>query len=268
MGYLLSILLLFWVQGPKVIASNSEWSITKDEYDAIVKTFPEQDRIRFVDAGQRRKLVNELVRIWALCADARKHGMDIGTDLESQRKYYQQFARDIASSITPDVVRNYYDTHPDEFAQFEVSQILILNGNSPVTPFAGVERLPYKEAEDKAKEIKAMLDKGADWSELVQKYSQDIATKDNAGLVGYISRGQTEKSIDNALLSIKVGEITDVVGSVYGFHILRLEDKKIKPFEEVRDALQNKLIADETNRQFDALVKAASVTIDESFFQY
>jgi hypothetical protein len=267
MGYLLSVLLLFGVQGPKVIASNSEWAITKDEYDAIVKTFPEQDRLRFVDAGQRYKLVNELVRIWVLCADARKHGIDVATDFESQQKYYQQVARDIAASTTPDVVRNYYDTHPNEFALLAVSQILILNGNSPVTPYPNVERLPYKEAEAKAKEIKEMLDKGADWNDLVPKYSQDLATKDNYGLVGYISTGGYTKSIDDALLSIKVGEITDVVGSVFGFHILRLEDKKIKPFEDVQEALREKLTNDEINRQFEAKVKAANVTIDESAFQ-
>ena len=250
-----------------MIASTSEWSITNEQYDAIVKTFPEQDRVRFIDSGQRRKLVNELVRIWVLCADARKHGVDIGSDFESQRNYYQQFAKDIAASITPDVVRNYYDIHPDEFAMLGLSQILILNGNSPVTPFPDVQRLPYKEAESKARDIKAMLDKGADWDEMVQKYSQDLSTKDNGGRVGYISTGQVEKSIDNALLSIKAGEISDVVGSVYGFHILRLDDKKIKPFEDIQDTLREKLINEETNRQFEAKVKAANVSIDESFFE-
>jgi PPIC-type PPIASE domain len=263
-GHLISLLLI--LQAPKVIASNSEWSITAEQYDAIVKTFPEQDRVRFIDVGQRRKLLNELVRIWTLCAEARQHGIDVGTDYESQKNYYQQFAREVAATITGDVVRNYYDTHTDDFASLKVSQILILNGSSPVTPYPNVERLPYKEAENKAKEIKAMLDKGADWSELVRKYSQDLATKDNDGAVGFISTGQFEKSIDNALLSIKVGEISDVVGSVFGFHVFRLEDKKIRPFEELQEELRGKLINEEISRRLEAKVKAANVTIDESFF--
>src|SRR5438874_4597596 len=82
----------------RVIASTSEWSITAGDFDAILKTFPEQDRLRYTDPQYRRGLVNELVRIWVLCAEARKNGIDVARDYESQRNYYQKLGRDIRAT--------------------------------------------------------------------------------------------------------------------------------------------------------------------------
>jgi foldase protein PrsA len=125
-----------------------------------------------------------------------------------------------------------------------------------------LKRLPYKEAEKRAKEVKAMLNSGADWDKVSKEYSQD-----QSGKPGRITKGQIEKSIEGALFSMKVGEISDVVGSVYGFHILRLDEKEVKPFEDFREPIRQKLVADEVDRQLDAKVKEAGVKIDESFFK-
>jgi len=252
---------------PRIIASSGDWTITAEEFEQIVKTFPAQDRQRFADPDNRRGLVDELVRIWVLTSEARRKGIDVGTGYESRRNYYQQYAREIGAAISEETVRNYYEGHLDDFTQIGLSHILILNGNSPITPYADVERLAYEEAEKKAKEIKAMLDMGADWDELSKKYSQDIAVKDHGGAVGYIPKGRAEKSIEDAVLSVKPGDISDVVGSVFGFHIFRVTDRKVKTFGEMRDFIRQKLTADELNRQLDAKVKESGVEIDESFFQ-
>src|SRR5438093_10295826 len=159
----------------RVIASSPDWTITAADFEQIVKTFPPKDQERYADPDNRRPLVNELVRIWALTTEARKKGVDVGADYESRRNYYQQYAREVAGTITEEGVRSYYETHLDDFTQVGLSHILILNGNSPVTPYANVERLPYEEAEKKAKEIKAMLDMGADWDELSKQYSRRIS---------------------------------------------------------------------------------------------
>src|SRR5213594_1991669 len=271
-SHLLSMLLLSGaLQGPaatpRIIASSGDWTITAEEFEQIVKTFPAQDRQRFADPDNRRGLVDELVRIWVLTSEARRKGIDVGTGYESRRNYYQQYAREIGAAISEETVRNYYEGHLDEFTQIGLSHILILNGNSPITPYANVERLPYEEAEKKAKEIKAMLDMGADWDEMSKKYSQDINVKDRGGDAGYISKGRAEKSIDDALFSMKPGQISDVVGSVFGFHILRVTDRRTKTFEEMRDAIRKKLETDELNRQLEMKVEQAGVTIDQSFFQ-
>src|SRR5438093_7600311 len=78
----------------RVIASSADWTITAADFDQIVKTFPQQDQQRYTDPDNRRPLVNELVRMWALTTEARKQGVDVGVDYESRKKYYQQYARE------------------------------------------------------------------------------------------------------------------------------------------------------------------------------
>jgi hypothetical protein len=267
MEFLLTALLLVPAQEQRPIASTNDWAITREQYEAILKTFPEADRLRYVEPEYRRGLVNELIRIWVLCTEARKNGIAIPNDYESQKGYYQKYAQQIGALVNEEAVRKYYDDHIDDFTALGFSHILILNGDSPITPYPGVERLPYKEAEALAKEVKAKLNAGGDWNELSKKYSQAIDIKDKGGSAGYLLKGRFEKSIENALFALKLGEISDVVGSVYGFHILRLDDKQVKPFEELHDPIRQKLVTDEVNRQLDLKVKAAGVTVDESFVQ-
>ena len=267
MEFLLTALLIVSAQGQRAIASTNDWVLTKEQYEAILKTFPETDRLRYVDPEYRRGLVNELVRIWVLCAEARKNGIAIPNDYESQKSYYQKYAQQVDVTVSEEAVRKYYDDHIDDFTALGFSQILILNNDSPVTPYPDVERLPYKEAEALAKEVKAKLNAGGDWNELSKKYSQAVDIKDKGGFAGYLLKGRFEKTIEDALFTLKLGEISDVVGSVYGFHLLRLDEKQVKPFEDLHDPIRQKLVADELNRQLDLKVKAAGVTIDESFFK-
>ena len=249
-----------------VLASSSDWSITTEDFNRIVQTFPAEDRARYSVTEYRLGLLNELVRIWVLTTEARKNGVGVGEDYESRKSYYQKYARDVGANITEEAVRKYYDAHLDDFTQVRLSHILILNGNSPVTPHPGVERLPYEKAEEKAKEIKAMLDQGADWNQLSKDYSQAIDVKDRGGDIGYISKGQVEKSIEDAAYALKPEQLSDVVGSVYGFHILRVTDRKVVPFDQLRQPILQRLTSDEVNRLLDAKVKAAGVTIDPTQF--
>ena len=92
-SHLLSMLLLSGIlQGPaatpRIIASSGDWTITAEEFEEIVKTFPPQDRQRFADPDNRRGLVGELVRIWVLTSEARRKGIDVGTGYESRLNYY------------------------------------------------------------------------------------------------------------------------------------------------------------------------------------
>src|SRR5262245_3953747 len=110
----------------RVIVSSVDWTITIADLEQIVKTFPLQERERFANGDNVGTLVDELVRIWALTSDARKRGIDIGADYESRKKYYQQYAREVAAAIREENVRSYYESHLNDFTQVGFSHILIL----------------------------------------------------------------------------------------------------------------------------------------------
>jgi len=109
-----------------------------------------------------------------------------------------------------------------------------------------------------------MLDMGADWDEISKSNSQDIAVKDHGALLD-TSKGPRRKEHEDAVFSMKPGDISDVVGSVFCFHIFRVTDRKVKTFGKCAIS-SAKLTADELNRNSTPKSKRSGVEIDESFF--
>jgi parvulin-like peptidyl-prolyl cis-trans isomerase-like protein len=254
----------------RVIASTKEWKITAGDFQEILASFPPDSRERFSVAANRRNLLDEVIRIWVLSTEARKNGMAVGTTYAERRNHYVLYAQYLAGRITEEQLRTYYSQHVGEYERVRLSHILILNGSSPVIP-PNVDtkrpRLPYDEALKKAREVRAKLQQGGKFEELAKMYSDDPTSGPLGGEIGLVARGQMQKELETAAFNLKVGEFSEVVGSVYGFHILRITEKKVLSFEELKDQIRQKLMADAVNADIDPKVKAAGVTIDEAYFR-
>ncbi len=74
--------------------------------------------------------------------------------------------------------------------------------------------------------VKSKLDAGEDFAELAKEYSQDPATADNGGDLGYFTRGQMVKEFEDTAFSLNVGEISAPVQSSYGYHIIKCDDRQ------------------------------------------
>ncbi|MGE5361037.1 MAG: peptidyl-prolyl cis-trans isomerase [Bacteroidales bacterium] len=95
-------------------------------------------------------------------------------------------------------------------------------------------------AEQLLKEAKA----GADFAELAKKNSQDEASAKNGGDLDYFTRGKMVPEFDEAAFSMEPGQISDLVKTQYGYHIIKVTDKKaasIKPLTEVRQQIVDQL---------------------------
>jgi len=253
----------------RVIASTRDWKLTAGEFQQILDSFPPDARQRFSVAANRRNLLNEVIRIWVLSTEARKKGITVGTTYQARRDYYVQYAQQLGMRITDDGLRGYYKQHIADHERVRLSHILILNGGSPVIP-PNVDpkkaRLPYDAAFKKAQEIRAMLVKGAKFEDLAKQYSEDPTSAPHGGEFGTIARGQIDKNLEAVAFRLKAGEFSEVVGSIYGFHILRVTEKKVLSFEELKEQIRQKLTADAVNADIDPKVKAAQVSVDETYF--
>ncbi len=129
-----------------------------------------------------------------------------------------------------------------------------------------IKRLsPASTAEDSAKAMKAMeaaldsLKHGANFADVARAISED-RTKEHGGDIGYIERGRTVKEFDEAAFSLKAGEVSPIVKSQFGLHLIKVTDvKRVPTFEaseqELRKMFQQRYFQKEYDTFVDGLKK-------------
>jgi len=101
-----------------------------------------------------------------------------------------------------------------------------------------------KDVRDKAKSVLELAKEGKDFSELAREYSEDI-TKAKGGDLGYFTEGTMTKPFEEAAFALEAGKVSDLVRSSFGYHIIKVEDKKeerIKPLDEVKEDIRKILL--------------------------
>ena len=144
--------------------------------------------------------------------------------------------------VTPNDLRDYYDQHREEFRvpeQVKVSHILI---KTPLPgPDGKVDEKGVAEAQQRAQNILDQLKKGANFEELAKKYSEDPGSAKQGGSLGWIGRGQTVPEFEKTAFSLPTGQMSGLVKSSYGFHIIRVDGKQeahLKTLDEVKDQIE------------------------------
>lgn len=98
-------------------------------------------------------------------------------------------------------------------------------------------------ARKKIEGLLARAKAGEDFAELAKRYSEDPGSKDNGGLYEDFPRGQMVKPFEDAAFSVPIGELSGIVETDFGYHILKVIDRKkeTRTFEELRGELEAKL---------------------------
>jgi peptidyl-prolyl cis-trans isomerase C len=142
-------------------------------------------------------------------------------------------------AITPAQVTDFYQKNPTNFQQGErlrASHILI---SVPQGANDAAKQAARTKAEAILKEIRA----GKDFAALAKQNSQD-ASAQNGGDLNYFEKGQMVAPFEAAAFALKTGEVSDVVESQFGFHIIKLTDRqpaRTVPLDEVKAQIQQYL---------------------------
>jgi peptidyl-prolyl cis-trans isomerase D len=108
------------------------------------------------------------------------------------------------------------------------------------------------EIKHKAEDVLKQAKKGAKFEDLAKKYSEDPGTKDKGGDLGWIVEKQTVPEFEKAAFSLSKDQISDLVQTKYGFHIIKLLDKETahtKSFDEVKDSLRAPLVLSQADKE-------------------
>ena len=173
----------------------------------------------------------------------------------------------IDDEITPKVtvsdseIRAFYDNNPATFKQPErvkASHILI-----KVDPQANAEQ--KAEAQKKIDLVQAKLQKGEDFGALAKEYSEGPSGP-KGGDLGYFTRGQMVKAFEEAAFAMKPGEVSGVVETRFGYHLIKVTDKTPEgtmPYNDVKEKLgeflKQKKIQDEINVYVKKLEEKAKI---------
>ena len=123
---------------------------------------------------------------------------------------------------------------------------------------------------NKAFEIYEQIIGGADWNELCQKYSEDQRTKNSGGTLPFISLKQiNDTAFENVAFGLQTpGEISDPVRTKFGWHIIKLEEKKgLEPFEEIKDDLAQRVSKDDRSKLSQQAV-LSKLKVQNNFQEY
>jgi peptidyl-prolyl cis-trans isomerase C len=125
--------------------------------------------------------------------------------------------------------------------------------------------------EKEAQDIIARINAGEKFEDLAKKYSLD-GSKDYGGDLGYFTAPEMVAEFSKAAFALKVGEISAPVKTDFGWHVIKVEDRKmgaVQPFDQVKSAIRNVLLRKKVQETMDELRKTAKVEVlDEDLKKY
>ena len=165
------------------------------------------------------------------------------------------FYQKIRPMVTEDMIRKVYDEEAAKLQQTERVRA----------------RMILVASEKEAQDIEKMLADGQKFEDLAKKYSLD-GSKDYGGDLGYFTAAEMVPEFSKAVFALKVGETSQPVKTDFGWHIIRLEDRKqgaAQPYDQVKQAIRNVLLRQKVGEVMAKIREASKVEIlDEDLKKY
>ena len=175
---------------------------------------------------------------------------DIRNDIAINKMMQAEVAN--APAVSDADVRGFYDKNPNEFSGLRASHILIRP--------TGFDEDSKKKAKAQAEDILKQAKAGGDFAELARKHSADGSAQ-QGGDLGFFTKGSMVPAFADAAFALKPGEISNVVETQFGFHIIKAVERKDVPMEEATTKIREFLTAkrrDERQQAFVSEVKNRS----------
>jgi peptidyl-prolyl cis-trans isomerase C len=122
-----------------------------------------------------------------------------------------------------------------------------------------------------AESLRSRLLAGEDFATLAREYSQDPGSGPGGGDLGTFGRGEMVPAFEDAVFALKVGDISEVVETTYGLHIIRVDERVVPPLDEMQDQfrtqVQDRRVQVAESTYVANLVEAAGIQVEEEGYE-
>lgn len=233
----------------KILAIVNNVQIKESDVEEAINRFPAERRSYFNSPVAREQLLEQIISYELMY----NHGKELG--IESSEEFLVQIEKakkEILTQMTinselskitvsEEEIKEYYENNKEKFQEAEqvrAKHILV-------------------DTEEEAKSIKAQIEGGLSFEEAAQNNSK-CPSASNGGDLGFFTRGRMVPEFENAAFELNVGEVSAPVQTQFGFHLIKVEEKKeasVKSFEEVEQMIGGTVLQEKQASKYYELVE-------------
>lgn len=249
---------------PKVLKTVGKEVVTEQEFNELLDSLSDKYKEYYSTEEGKAQLLDKLVEQKIFVQEARvkkldktekfKKNMKIAEENELADMYIKQEVLESVKVEDKDL-KSDYETNKENYKtneEVKASHILIY------TPAEATEA-DKKAAKEKAESIlKEVLEGKTSFEDLAKKYSEDPGSKESGGDLGYFEKDKMVAEFANAAFAGEIGKvIPNVVESQYGYHIIKVTDKKAagyKSYEDVKSEIESALIEKKRTEKYEKMM--------------
>ena len=255
-----------FAQDPKVVARIGNKIITVADFNKILTYYDAEQRAQIEKNPQAKPTILwQTVQGLVIAGLAREKGFDKRPEIKGQLEMitnnflaFQYLQKEVISKVkvTEKDAKAYYDKNPDLFKspeQVKARHILI-----QVPKEASDE--DKKKQKEKADEVLKKVKAGEDFTKLAAETSDDPGTKSKGGELGFFSKGSMVPAFEQVAFSLKPGEVSELVETEFGFHVIKVDEKKeavSEPFETIKEKVTKQVLREKQEAKVTEFVEQA-----------
>lgn len=249
-----------------IVAKIRDKKITITEFNKIIDQMGGGNQKMSAQPPQQKEvLLRRLMQIMAVSDLAGGQGFDQREDIKEQMKIvmdnfiavaYLKSEVDEKIKVTEEDMKHYYKIHQDDFKAPEMLKarhILVKADKS-------ASEEDRKKAREKAEEALRKAKAGEDFAKLASDFSDDLGSKTKGGDLGLFPRGKMVKAFEDAAFALKPGELSGIVETGFGYHIIKAEEKTpggVQTFEKVRETVNKKVFEERRQARATEIIEKA-----------
>ncbi len=215
---------------------------TEAQIDSYIKSIRERNNL---SDEQLREALTQQGLTWE------QYRAQVKADIERANLINREIRAKV--NVSPEEIERYYKAHLDEYGKPASVHVRLISLLVPAEATAEQKA----ELKAKAEKIRADAAGGKDFAELAKQYSQGPGAADG-GDIGELARGQMQKDFEDAAFSLKPGQVSNVIETDSGYHILKVEEiagEAHRDLKEVSDEIRERLYRENMEQRYDRWLK-------------